>query len=138
MSNTDEEHWARICRVEDIPQGFAWGGEVDGRLVCAVLDGDRPQVMLDRCPHRDIRLSGGLVRDGLLTCPGHFWRFDLTDGHRTDEPNQVCSFYPTRTDEEGWVWALLPAVAQPMGMREWLLAQARESRHYQGGTDPDD
>jgi nitrite reductase/ring-hydroxylating ferredoxin subunit len=96
--------------------------------VCVVQTADGPLAMLDRCPHRDIRLSGGVVRDGLLTCPGHFWRFDLTDGHRTDEPAQVLSLYPTRTDDDGWVWARLPASARRLSMREWLLEQARRPR----------
>ena len=81
--------------------------------------------MLDRCPHRDVRVSGGWSSDGLLTCPGHFWRFDLADGHRTDEPGQVLSLYPTRVTDDGWVGARLPEGARPMSMRAWLLEQAR-------------
>lgn len=30
----------------------------------------------DRCPHRNYPLSNGQVRDGVLTCPYHGWRFD--------------------------------------------------------------
>jgi nitrite reductase/ring-hydroxylating ferredoxin subunit len=66
-----------------------------------------------------------MVRDGLLTCPGHFWRFDLADGHRTDEPGQVITFHPTTVDDQGWVCARLPDPAPRLGMREWLLQQAR-------------
>jgi nitrite reductase/ring-hydroxylating ferredoxin subunit len=81
--------------------------------------------MLDRCPHRDLRLSGGLVRDGLLTCPGHFWRFSLDDGRRTDLPTEQVSLYPTETDDQGWVWALVPVPAERVSIRQWLLEQAR-------------
>lgn len=104
-----------VARVSEAREGVA-GGEVVG---------DRVVAMLDRCPHRDIRLSGGVVGDGLLTCPGHFWRFALTDGRRTDKPDEVATLYPTRVDEEGWVWAEVPARPAKQSMREWLLAQAR-------------
>lgn len=122
--------WIRVCQVAEVPEGSALaaglrGSDESGR-VCVVRAPDGVRAMLDRCPHRDVRLSGGVVRDGLLTCPGHFWRFDLTDGHRTDDPGQVLSLYPTRVDEEGWVWARLPAPAPPLSMREWLLQQARQ------------
>lgn len=125
---TDGE-WTRVCRADDVPAetpvGVDLRGDDETGRVCVVRRGDGFQAMLDRCPHRDIRLSGGVVKDGLLTCPGHFWRFDLTDGHRTDEPAQVITFYPTRVDDDGWVCVRLPEPAPPMGMREWLLAQAK-------------
>lgn len=133
MSDLDAapgEGWTRVCRASDVPADTPLGVELRGEdetgRVCVVrLAGGGFQAMLDRCPHRDIRLSGGMVRDGLLTCPGHFWRFDLADGHRTDEPGQVCTFHPT-TVHDGWVWARLPEPAPPLGMREWLLQQARQ------------
>jgi nitrite reductase (NADH) small subunit len=129
---TERTGWTRVCRAAEVPVttplGVVLRGEDETGRVCVVQTADGPLAMLDRCPHRDIRLSGGVVRDGLLTCPGHFWRFDLTDGHRTDEPAQVLSLYPTRTDDDGWVWARLPASARRLSMREWLLEQARRPR----------
>lgn len=123
--------WTRVCRAEDVPAGTPIGVELRGDdetgRVCVARGPHGLCAMLDRCPHRDVRVSGGIVRDGLLTCPGHFWRFDLTDGHRTDEPAQVLSLYPTRVDDEGWVWARLPDPVPRLSMREWLLEQARRS-----------
>jgi nitrite reductase/ring-hydroxylating ferredoxin subunit len=124
-----EGQWTRICRADSVapehPVGVELRGDDETGRVCVVRDGDDLRAMLDRCPHRDVRVSGGVVRDGLLTCPGHFWRFDLSDGHRTDEPAQVLSLYPTRVDEDGWVWAWLPDPPPRLSMREWLLQQAR-------------
>ena len=123
------ENWTRVCLVEHVPDDSPVGVELRGEdetgRVCVVRVPDGVRAMLDRCPHRDIRLSGGVVRDGLLTCPGHFWRFDLVDGHRTDEPGQVLSLYPTRVTEDGWVEARLPEASPPVSMRAWLLEQAR-------------
>lgn len=79
--------------------------------------------MLDGCPHRDISLPGGIVKDGTLVCPGHFWRFDLSTGARTDRSERPATVYPTRV-RDGWVEARLPAPAPPLSMREWLLAEA--------------
>ncbi len=132
--------WVRLCRAadvgEDAPLGVvlvaAEGEEVadlrrvgDRDKVCVARDGDRWVALMDRCPHRDIRLSGGVAGEGLLTCPGHFWRFSLSDGRRTDKPDEVATVYPTRVDADGWVWAQLPPRPPAVSMRAWLLDQAR-------------
>jgi nitrite reductase/ring-hydroxylating ferredoxin subunit len=123
------EHWRRICRVEEVAGGQTVGKVVadddeDVQRVCVVMrPGGEFAAMLDRCPHRNIPLSRGLVNDGILTCPGHFWRFDLTTGERSDLPEVRATLYPTRVTD-GWVEASLPPPAPRRSMREWLLAQA--------------
>jgi phenylpropionate dioxygenase-like ring-hydroxylating dioxygenase large terminal subunit len=34
-----------------------------------------PRALLDRCPHRGVKLSLGEQRDGCLACPFHAWKF---------------------------------------------------------------
>lgn len=122
--------WERVCRVEDVEGGQPVGRVVgnsgqDRDRVCVTRRPDGDYVaLLDRCPHRDVPLSRGVVKDGLLTCPGHFWRFDLSTGQRTDLPEQRTTMYPTRV-VDGWVEALLPPPSPSRSIREWLLAQAR-------------
>jgi nitrite reductase (NADH) small subunit len=122
--------WERVCRADEVdpehPVGRVVGSSGQDRdRVCVVQRPDGDYVaLLDRCPHRDIPLSRGTVKDGLLTCIGHFWRFDLCTGERTDLPEQRTTMYPTRV-VDGWVEALLPSPSPPRSMREWLLAEAR-------------
>lgn len=122
--------WERVCRVEEVvpdqPVGKVVGDSGQDRdRVCIVLTGEGEYLaLLDRCPHRDIALSGGIVKAGTLVCPGHFWRFDLRTGVRTDLPERAATVYPTRV-VDGWVEALLPTPAPRRSMREWLLAEAR-------------
>ena len=122
--------WERVCRVEEVtpeqPVGTLVGDTGQDRdRVCVAMTGQGDYVaMLDRCPHRDIALSGGIVRAGTLVCPGHFWRFELPGGG-THLPGRGATVYPTRV-VDGWVEALLPPVAPRVSMREWLLAQARQ------------
>lgn len=121
--------WERICRAEDVqpgrPVGRVIGDSGQNRdRVCVVARADGEYVaMLDRCPHRDIALSGGIVTGGELVCPGHFWRFDLHTGRRCDVPERGVTFYPTRV-VDGWIEAQVPPPAPRRSMREWLLAEA--------------
>ena len=123
--------WERVCRIEELvpdqPVGKVVGDSGQDRdRVCVVMTGEGDCVaLLDRCPHRDIALSGGIVKDGTLVCPGHFWRFDLRTGDRADLPVRGATVYPTRV-VDGWLEVLLPPVKARQSIREWLLAQARQ------------
>ncbi len=123
--------WERICRVEAVVAGRPLAALIgdsgqDRDRVCVVrTSGDAYVAMLDRCPHRDISLSGGVVRADTLVCPGHFWRFDLPSGRRTDLTTVAATTYPTRV-VDGWVEALLPPPPPRRSMREWLLAEAHQ------------
>jgi nitrite reductase/ring-hydroxylating ferredoxin subunit len=53
------------------------GGE---RLACVRREDGNVDVVLDRCPHEGYPLSQGTVKDGVLTCKWHNWKFDLATG----------------------------------------------------------
>jgi nitrite reductase/ring-hydroxylating ferredoxin subunit len=79
-------------------------------------DGDI-QAIDNRCPHEGYPLSTGMLKDGVLTCEWHNWKFRLCDG--------VCLLggedvrhYPLRV-EDGGIWLDLgdpPASAATPGM----------------------
>jgi phenylpropionate dioxygenase-like ring-hydroxylating dioxygenase large terminal subunit len=53
------------------------GRVVHGTALCLFRDGGgRVAAVVDRCPHRNVPLSLGRMRDGLLECRYHGWRFD--------------------------------------------------------------
>lgn len=128
--------WRRVCPVEDLDPArpiarMVAAGDGSGAPVCVVSHEGEPVVLLDRCPHRDIRLSSGVISEGELVCSGHFWRFDLHTGRRTDAPVHAATIHPSRV-VDGWVEALVPDPPVPVSMREWLLAQA--CRDEPGGS----
>ena len=60
----------------------------DGQQL-ALYRNDAGQVFAleDRCPHRRVLLSPGVVKPGGLQCPYHGWTFDGASGKCTDIPN---------------------------------------------------
>lgn len=51
-----------------------------GQRFACVRRGASVDVLDDRCPHEGHPLSMGSVRDGILTCPWHNWKFALDSG----------------------------------------------------------
>lgn len=74
-----------------------------------------PGALLDRCPHRNVPLSGGKVLDdGTLECPYHGWRFDRGGvcrkipslvGDPANKAHDATSF-PV-IEQDGWVWVYM-------------------------------
>lgn len=52
----------------------------DGRAV-VVRVGDEFRAYVNRCPHEGHELTSGWIRDGVLVCPHHFWRFETSTGN---------------------------------------------------------
>lgn len=83
------------------PEGRSrWEIEHDGRrfAVFVVDDGaEAPAgyVVVDAlCPHRQGRLADGLIRDGAIVCPSHWYRFDLATGECRTTPDYRLVRHP--------------------------------------------
>jgi nitrite reductase/ring-hydroxylating ferredoxin subunit len=109
-----------IEEVADAPRRFDHDGA--GVLV-GLVDGE-PRAMSDSCLHKGVSLAGGVCRDGVITCPSHWWRYDLRDGSLQGTPGRGLAVYPARVTE-GMIEVRLPEAAPAMSMRELLLAHAR-------------
>ncbi len=82
------------------------------------------------CAHLGGPLAGGLVRDGTVTCPLHWWRYDLATGRRRGGDQIQQQTFPV-TVIDGEVVVDVPEPQPVGGMRELLLRHAAEwnARH---------
>lgn len=68
--------------------------------------------LFDRCPHRNVQLSGGRVIEGRLQCPYHGWEFNpqgqcekipaLAD--QQDIPKAACTRVLPLAEQQGYLW----------------------------------
>lgn len=82
----------------------------------------RAAAVLDRCPHRNTPLSIGRLRDGLLECRYHGWRFDATGTCRAI-PGLCAGADPGRraraveafpsVERDGFVWVFPDTGEEP-------------------------
>jgi len=52
------------------------------------------------CPHAGGILEIGKIKNGLLFCPWHGWKFQLTDGKCLTEPHAELKIYPILVKNE--------------------------------------
>jgi nitrite reductase/ring-hydroxylating ferredoxin subunit len=116
--------WVRVVRVRDLNPAAAVRVTHDGRAICVALADGEPRAIDDICPHRETALSGGLVTDGVITCPGHFRRFDLRTGRCVGRPWEQVRRYECAV-EDGWVVVDIGPVFPSRSLRDLLLAHAR-------------
>jgi nitrite reductase/ring-hydroxylating ferredoxin subunit len=72
--------FVKLATLDDLPPGTAVEVAHDGRIV-ALFNLDGMILAIDGiCPHQGGPLVEGEVKDGVVTCPWHGWRFDLRTG----------------------------------------------------------
>jgi len=92
-------------------------------VLVAMVDGE-PRAVSAQCLHKGASLEGGVCREGVITCPSHWWRYDLRDGSLQGTPGAGLTVYPARV-HEGVVEVQMPAPGRTPSLRETLLAHAR-------------
>ena len=87
-----------VCKVAEIPPGQAQAFAVNGRMVAVFNDGGKIHAIDDFCPHMGASLAGGEVREGVVTCPWHAWRFRVCDGTWCDNPRLKVDCFAVRVE----------------------------------------
>lgn len=111
------EGWHPVA-VEHELRGKPLARTLMGRpLVVFRGGGDGVGVFLDRCPHRNMPLSAGRLREGAVECPYHGWRF-APDGRcvlapGSDTPAKVTAEALPVVRAAGLVWTSLAAKPPP-------------------------
>jgi nitrite reductase/ring-hydroxylating ferredoxin subunit len=130
-----EAAWVVVAAVEALPPGAAVSRRVGPDTEVAVFNVDGELYAVDgACPHRGGPLAEGVVRDGVVTCPLHWYRFDVRTGeHVGNGPRLRVACHPLRV-VGGMVEVLVPPPPPEMSRRERLLAAGREWKAAGGGS----
>lgn len=75
--------------VSDVPEGQMCGIGIEDTNVLLIHQGGVVYAYEDKCAHKAVALSEGILANGVLTCHAHFWQYDPTTG-KTIEPAGSC------------------------------------------------
>jgi nitrite reductase (NADH) small subunit len=111
----------------DPPEGRTqWTFEHDGRDYAVFDVGGELHVTDNACPHNGGPLADGLVRGGVVTCPWHWYSYELATGRcRTALGYELRRYPVVRAD--GRAYAALPPAAPSRTWSQILRGHAREA-----------
>ena len=82
--------WLDVCGLDDVPRlGARVVGTARGDVAVFRTRDDAVFALDDACPHRQGKLSQGIVHGHAVTCPLHSWVIGLEDG-RAQAPDVGC------------------------------------------------
>jgi nitrite reductase (NADH) small subunit len=105
--------------------GFARRLEHQGRLFAVFEVDGEPVVTDDACPHKGGPLSQGLVHDAVVTCPFHWYAFDLATGACRTSGQYELNRYPVLVRDGRW-WVQIPPLKK-VSWSQLLRAHAKGS-----------
>ncbi|HEY2075757.1 MAG TPA: Rieske (2Fe-2S) protein [Streptosporangiaceae bacterium] len=122
----------RRRRAPAVKHRPVWTIKHNGRRY-AVFDVDGEWQVTDaRCPHNGGPLADGVVRDGAVTCPWHWYCFDLRTGDCRTSVGYQLRKYPV-LNRDGRMFAELPGVPRPrVWSRPWRLRRVHRSARDPG------
>jgi nitrite reductase (NADH) small subunit len=88
-----------VGKLDDIPRlGSRVVQTRDADIAVFRTADDRVFALLDRCPHKQGKLSQGIVHGTSVTCPLHNWVIGLADGLAKDPDAGCAHTVPARLD----------------------------------------
>ena len=83
----------RAAAVSEVPNFGKKAVQVSGQDILLVNVKGTIYAVENECPHQGSPMSGGIVKEGALSCPRHGYRFMLADGSCPGHPELVLKTY---------------------------------------------
>jgi phenylpropionate dioxygenase-like ring-hydroxylating dioxygenase large terminal subunit len=108
-----ENFWYVVLESSELKSNKPLKAKRFGKTLVFWRDGDKVNVVDDRCPHRGASLSSGSVNNGCITCPFHGIAFDgdgdckkipYLDELALEKTLSVKSYRVTERDGFIWLW----------------------------------
>jgi 3-phenylpropionate/trans-cinnamate dioxygenase ferredoxin subunit len=91
--------WHRVATLADLHDGAPVSVTIDDVAIALYRIAGRVHAVSDICTHEYVRLSGGTLAGGAITCPLHGARFDVATGHCLARPaERDLATYAVRLD----------------------------------------
>lgn len=92
----EDAPWASVARESEVPMGQRKLVLVGGKWIALFHLPEGWFAIDNACPHAGGSLSEGGIKDTVVTCPWHFWPFDLRTGRNPVIPSIRADTYPVR------------------------------------------
>jgi nitrite reductase/ring-hydroxylating ferredoxin subunit len=102
--------WRYVCRMKELPPGkseqFTIRDEKQSKIEIAVFNvKGKFHAISNTCKHEGGPLSQGILKEKIVTCPWHGWKYSIIDGKAPHKGGDSVNSYETKVidDEEIYV-----------------------------------
>lgn len=88
-----------VAKVTEIPEGKALVVEAKGKRLALFHAKGAFHATDDACAHSGQSLGGSVFEDGVVTCNGHGWRYDVATGACENRPDRGVRSYPVKVED---------------------------------------
>jgi nitrite reductase/ring-hydroxylating ferredoxin subunit len=88
--------FVRVAAVSEVQPGWVKEVRVDGQTYAICNSGGEIHALDGSCPCTGGPLGQGALREDLLVCPWHGWRFDCRTGVSAYDPNITVAKFAVR------------------------------------------
>lgn len=81
--------WLAVCAVKELKAKLL-RRLLHGQPLVIFSSNNGPEILRDRCPHRNVPLPNGYIENGAIVCPYHGWAFEA-DGDCSKVPGSEPS-----------------------------------------------
>ena len=101
--------WTKVGTLDDIPRLGSRVVNTTGEDIAVFrTSDDQVFALYDRCPHKQGKLSQGIVHGTSVTCPLHNWVIGLDDGLAKDPDEGCANTVPVRLEGRDILLAVKP------------------------------
>src|SRR2546427_1385484 len=119
-------HFIRAANVAELEQRPFKVVTLEDRHILLLRADGQIRALDSRCPHMGYPLSQGTIKDGVLRCHWHHWRFDLASGGCFTEGGDDVAVFPLEI-RDGEIWASpTPLEGYVRGRTEKFLGDLRQ------------
>lgn len=88
--------WHLVCRLDEIPQGGISARKIGENNVILSRQGSIVACFQNACAHFGLEIDNGLIEDGIIKCPYHGFRYDLSSGECLTAPEVALQSHAVR------------------------------------------
>jgi NAD(P)H-dependent nitrite reductase small subunit len=90
--------FATVARVNEIKDGEGKVIEANGKTIALFNVEGKFYAIDNTCKHAGGPLGEGICEDGIVTCPWHQWKYDVTNGVSVVNPQIKVNTYEVRVE----------------------------------------
>lgn len=114
------EEFVKVALLHEIPMEKGKVIQVEGKEI-ALFRADGAVYAIDNlCLHEGGPLGHGPVKDGVVTCPWHLWRFDVRTGAMVEAPEMKVDCFAVKVEGDA-VYLDVSSLTAPVRRNQTIL-----------------